>query len=137
MGRADSGLFASGKILLLGTPQNGGEGAQRLMSRLCSGDLGITWDRGEVWVVMTNRGMDRLRIFHADGTGYSLTTRILYECGAVRAGFRKAAQGLRSITRGELRQMVETGSIETGRLVDQAGNALPLPGDEPLPETGT
>lgn len=130
MGRPDSGLLASGKILLLGDPQPGGEGVRRLYARLCSGDLGITWDGGEIWIVMTNRGMDRIRLFHADASGHSLTTRVLYLRGAVRAGFRKASAGLRAITRGELRQMIETGSVEVGTPVDQVGNALQAGGDE-------
>ncbi len=123
-----TGLFAAGKILLLGDPQPGNQGAQRLYSRLVSGDLGIDWDMGEIWVVSTNRGMDRIRILHVDGTGYSLATRSLFKGGAVRAGFRKLSSGMRAITRGELRQLIETGSVEVGQQVDSSGNPL-LEGD--------
>ena len=119
----DGGLLQSGKILLLSAPQSGCEGPLKLYARLLSGDLGIEQDgREELWVLMTNRRRSRLRLFHIDGGGYSLTVRVLFDRSAVKEGLRLAAEGVSSLTRRELRLLLRHGSVPLGSGSGLAGD---------------
>jgi|GEM_PF-1742222 hypothetical protein len=105
----------SGRMLLIGTPQNGGEGPLKLYARLLSGDLGFEWDgESELWVLMTNRRMNRLRLFHIDAYGCSLTVRGLFARGALRASLKRACEGVSSLTRRELLLLLQKGSAPLG-----------------------
>ncbi len=119
-----SQLLSNGKIILISTPQSGREGPLKLYSRLISGDLGIQWDRKEIWIITTNTLMNRIRLFHVDDSGFSLTVRMLFDKKAIKEGFRRASQGVRGLTRIELQELIYKGSIDIGSPVDMKGDII-------------
>lgn len=105
-------LFMGGTIVLLDTPVPGYYGIHRFRALLESGGLGVTYSgTEELWICALNRPGNRLRIFHVDEFGYSLTTRILYTGSFVMA-LKQARQGQIQLTRAQLRRLCLDGTLE-------------------------
>lgn len=107
-----SKLLATGKIYLIRKPIDGRLGALKLWNLATSGSLGIDVDiisGEEVWIVMASNRASRLRIFHIDDQGYSLTTRINYD-GRFDVLFSE--DGPKTLTRSELQRLILDGTVE-------------------------
>lgn len=108
---SENTLFTGGTIVLLDTPLPGYYGIHRFRALLESGNLGVSYHGAEeLWICALNRMGNRLRIFHVDEFGYSLTTRILYTGSFVMA-LKEASAGKITLTREQLRRLCIDGTL--------------------------